>query len=77
MRGEAQGPDRGDESGDRGSAAAEGFGQGRWAAAGGEKGKAGRKVNSSPTWVSIHWYSCWGFDCNKKAELCHIAQLQN
>lgn len=76
VRGEAEGVDFGDEGRDCGSKAADGFGRGRWATVGGE-GKAGRKVNSSPIWVSIHWYSCRGFDCNKKAELCHIAQLQN
>lgn len=40
MRGESQGPDRGDEGGDRGSAATEGFGQRRWAAAGKEERKS-------------------------------------
>ena len=49
VRGEAESADRGDESGDCGSKAVEESGRGRWAAAGGEKGKAGRKVNSSPT----------------------------
>lgn len=38
MRGETEGVDRGDEGGDCGSAAAEGFGRGRWATAGGEEG---------------------------------------
>ena len=37
VRGEAEGADRSDESGDRGSAAADGFGRGRWVAAGGER----------------------------------------
>ena len=77
VRGEVEGAYRGDEGRDCRGATTEGFGQRRWAAAGGEAGQAGRKVNSSPTWVSIHWYSCRGFDCNIKAELCHIAQLQN
>lgn len=49
VRGKTEGVDREDEGRDRGGAAAEGFGRGRWAAAGGEEGKAGRKVNSSPT----------------------------
>lgn len=38
VRGEAEGADRGDEGRDCGSEAADGFGRGRWAAAGG-KGK--------------------------------------
>ena len=42
MRGEAQGTDRGDESGDCGSEEAEGFGRGRWAATGG-KGQTGEE----------------------------------
>ena len=37
VRGEAEGTDRGDEGRDCGSAAADGFGRGRWAAAGGEE----------------------------------------
>ena len=43
MREEAQGADRGDESRDCGSATANGFGQGQWAAAGGEEGQAGKE----------------------------------
>lgn len=50
MRGEAQGTDRGDEGRDRRSAAAEGSGRGRWAAAGGEAGQAGKeKINRTVT----------------------------
>lgn len=50
MRGEVEGADCGDESGDCGSAAAEGFGRGRWAAAGGEAGQAGKeKINRTVT----------------------------
>ena len=46
VRGEVEGAYRGDEGRDRGSAAAEGFGQRRWAAAGGEAGQAGKeKIN--------------------------------
>ena len=59
VRGEAESADRGDESGNCGGAAAEGFGRGRWKPAGGE-GQTGWKVNLSPTWVSIHWYLCRG-----------------
>ena len=41
VRGETESADRGDESGDCGGAAAEGFGRGRWAADRGEEGQAG------------------------------------
>ena len=42
--------DRGDESGNCGGAAAEGFGRRRWAAAGGEAGQAGKeKINRTVT----------------------------
>lgn len=42
MRGEVEGANRGDEGRDCGSAAAEGFGRGRWAATGG-KGQTGEE----------------------------------
>lgn len=43
VRGEAEGTDRGDEGRDCGSKAAEEFGRGRWATAGGEERQAGKK----------------------------------
>ena len=49
VRGEVQGTDRGDESRDRGSAAADGFGRGRWAAVGGEGGQTDEeRINRKP-----------------------------
>lgn len=46
MRGETESVDRGDEGRDRGSAAPEESGRGRWATVGGE-GKADKKVRRS------------------------------
>ena len=47
VRGEVEGTDRGDESGDRGSATAERFGRGRWAAARGKEGQTGKETEVS------------------------------
>lgn len=50
VRGEVEGVDCRNEGGDCGSAAAEGFGRRRWAAAGGEAGQAGKeKINRTVT----------------------------
>lgn len=43
VRGEVEGANRGDESGNCGGAATEGFGRGRWAAAGGEERQTGEE----------------------------------
>ena len=55
MRGEAESADRGDESGDCGSAAADGFGRGRWKPAGWEERQADKEgdVEKTPPWVLI------------------------
>lgn len=45
VRGEVEGANRGDEGRDRGGAAAEGFGQRRWAAAGKGKKQKGLHEN--------------------------------
>lgn len=47
MRGETEGVDREDEGRDRGGAAAEGFGRGRWAAARGKEGQTGKETEVS------------------------------
>ena len=49
VRGETEGTDCGDESGDRGSTAAEGSGRGRWAAVGGEGQTGKEKINRTVT----------------------------
>ena len=57
MRGETEGTDCGDESGDRGSTAAEGSGRGRWAAARGEEVQAGKEEKLIKlSRVSNIWY---------------------
>jgi len=43
VRGETEGADRRDESGDRGSTAADGFGRGRWKPARGEEWQTGKE----------------------------------
>lgn len=50
VRGEAENVDHGDEGGNCGSAAVDGYGQGRWATDRGEEGQAGKEeINRTAT----------------------------
>ena len=57
MRGETEGANRGDESGNCGGAAADGFGRGRWKSAGRKEGQSGKEEKLIKlSRVSNIWY---------------------